>query len=259
MRFPRSILITGASSGIGYALARAYAAPATTLALGGRDAARLDSVAAECRAHGAEVRAFLADVTDAAAMRRHVEETHHAAPLDLVVANAGISEISGPGGETEAQARHIYAVNVEGVMNTVFPAIDAMRARTARDGGVRGQIAIMASLAGFHGYPGAPAYVASKNAVRAWGESLRGELYGEGIRVSVICPGFVATPMTAGATFPQPFKISAERAAEIVKRGLLRDRARIAFPWPTYFAAWLGIALPERMVDPLIRRMPKKR
>ena len=120
-------------------------------------------------------------------------------------------------------------------------------------------IAIMASLAGFHGYPGAPAYVASKNAVRAWGESLRGELYGEGIRVSVICPGFVATPMTDGATFPQPFKIGPERAAEIIKRGLARDRSRIAFPWPTYFAAWLGIALPERMVDPLIRRMPKKR
>ena len=258
MRFPRSILITGASSGIGHALARIYAGPGVTLALGGRDAMRLDAAAAESRARGAEVRSFAADVTDAAAMRRHVEEAHRASPLDLVIANAGISEISGPGGETEEQARRIFAVNVDGVMNTVFPAIDAMRVRTA-SGGVRGQIAIMASLAGFHGYPGAPAYVASKNAVRAWGESLRGELHGDGIRVSVICPGFVATPMTAGATFPQPFKISAERAAEIVKRGLARDRSRIAFPWPTYFAAWLGIALPERMVDPLIRRMPNKR
>jgi short-subunit dehydrogenase len=258
MRFPRSILITGASSGIGTALARAYAAPGVTLTLNGRHANRLAAIVAECRTRGAEVRSFISDVTDAAAMRRHIEEADRAAALDLVVANAGISEISGPGGETEEQARRIYAVNVEGVMNTVFPAVDAMRARAARDG-VRGQIAIMASLAGFHGYPGAPAYVASKNAVRAWGESLRGELYGEGIRVSVICPGFVATPMTDGATFPQPFKIGPERAAEIIKRGLARDRSRIAFPWPTYFAAWLGIALPERMVDPLIRRMPKKR
>jgi len=258
MRFPRSILITGASSGIGHALARIYAAPGITLALGGRDATRLNAIVAECRAHGAEVRSFAADVTDAVAMRRHVEEADRASPLDLVIANAGISEISGPGGETEEQARRIFAVNVDGVMNTVFPAVDAMRVRAA-NADMRGQIAIMASLAGFHGYPGAPAYVASKNAVRAWGESLRGELHGDGIRVSVICPGFVATPMTAGATFPQPFKISAERAAEIVKRGLARDRSRIAFPWPTYFAAWLGIALPERMVDPLIRRMPKKR
>lgn len=258
MRFPHSILITGASSGIGHALARIYATSGVTLALGGRDATRLDAIVTECRARGAEVRPFAVDVTDAAAMRRHVEDADRARPLDLVIANAGISEISGPGGETEEQARRIFAVNVEGVMNTVFPAIDAMRARGA-NGTVRGQIAIMASLAGFHGYPGAPAYVASKNAVRAWGESLRGELYHDGIRVSVICPGFVATPMTAGASFPQPFKISAERAAEIVKRGLARDRSRIAFPWPTYFAAWLGIALPERMVDPLIRRMPKKR
>jgi short-subunit dehydrogenase len=77
--------------------------------------------------------------------------------------------------------------------------------------------------------------------------------------VSVICPGFVTTPMTDGATFPQPFKMGAERAARIVKRGLAKNRARIAFPLPTYFAAWLGIALPERLVDPLIRRMPKKR
>lgn len=258
MRFPRSILITGASSGIGRALAFAYAAPGVTLALGGRDAQRIDSVVAACRAKGAVASAFLADVVDKESMRRHVGAADRAATLDLVIANAGISEISGPGGETEEQARRIFAVNVDGVMNTVFPAVDAMRAREPVDG-VRGQIAIMASLAGFHGYPGAPAYVASKNAVRAWGESLRGELHGEGIRVSVICPGFVATPMTDGATFPQPFKLSAERAAQIVKRGLARDRSRIAFPWPTYFAAWLGIALPERMVDPLIRRMPKKR
>lgn len=258
MRFPRSILITGASSGIGRALAHAYATPGVKLALGGRDAKRMDVVVSEARAKGAEASAFLVDVVDTVAMRRHVEAAERAAPLDLVVANAGISEISGPGGETEEQARRIFAVNVDGVMNTVFPAVDAMRARPPVDG-VRGQIAIMSSLAGFHGYPGAPAYVASKNAVRAWGESLRGELHGEGILVSVICPGFVATPMTDGATFPQPFKLSAERAAEIVKRGLARDRSRIAFPWPTYFAAWLGIALPERMVDPLIRRMPKKR
>lgn len=258
MRFPHSILITGASSGIGAALARGYARPGTTLALGGRDGARTESIAAECRARGADVSIFIADVADAVTMRRHVDQAERARPLDLVIANAGISEISGPGGETEEQARRIFAVNVDGVMNTVFPAIDAMRAH-APQSGERGQIAIMSSLAGFHGYPGAPAYAASKNAVRAWGESLRGELYREGIYVSVICPGFVATPMTDGATFPQPFKIGAERAAEIIARGLARGRSRIAFPWPTYFAAWLGIALPEWMVDPMIRRMPNKR
>jgi short-subunit dehydrogenase len=258
MRFPRSILITGASSGIGAALAREYARPGVTLALGGRDRARTEAIVEACRARGAAASASIADVIDRDAMHRVVSEADSAAPLDLVIANAGISAISGPGGETEAQAREIFATNVDGVMNTVFPAIEAMRAHAPRNG-VRGQIAIVSSLAGFHGYPGAPAYVASKNAVRAWGESLRGELYGEGIRVSVICPGFVATPMTAGATFPQPFKISAERAARIVASGLARGRSRIAFPWPTYFAAWLGIALPERMVDPLIRRMPKKR
>jgi len=258
MRFPRSILITGASSGIGSALAREYARPGVTLALGGRDIGRTTAIVNECRARGANATAGIFDVTEPAASHRFVVDSDRAASLDLVIANAGISAISGPGGETEEQARAIFATNVDGVMNIVFPAVAAMRTRAPRDG-TRGQIAIMSSLAGFHGYPGAPAYVASKNAVRAWGESLRGELYHEGIRISVICPGFIETPMTAGATFPQPFKISAEKAARIIARGLARGRSRIAFPFPTYVAAWLGIALPERMVDPLIRRMPKKR
>ena len=257
MRAPRSILITGASSGIGRALALAYAAPGVALALGGRDAARTESVAAACRSLGAESVGRIADVTDADAMRGWIGEADAARPLDLVIANAGIGGVSGPDGEPEVQAREIIAVNVDGVLNTVYPAIAAMRAREKRDG-VRGQIAIMSSLAGFRGYPGAPAYAASKAAVRSWGESLRGEFYNDGIMVSVICPGFVETPMTEENHFPQPFKMSAERAARIVKRGLARNRARIAFPLPTYMAAWLGVALPEWICDALVRRLPRK-
>jgi short-subunit dehydrogenase len=258
MRFPRSILITGASSGIGAALARGYAEAGVTLALGGRDTKRLESVAAVCRARGAEVATDRIDVTDRDAVARWIEARDRAAPLDLVFANAGISGTSGAQGEEFHQARQIMSVNVEGVFNTVYPAIAAMRGHAPR-AGVRGQIAIMSSLAGFRGFPGAPAYAASKAAVRSWGESLRGELYGEGIMVSVICPGFVTTPMTDGAEFPQPFKMGAERAARIVKRGLEKNRPRIAFPMPTYMAAWLGVAMPEWLCDRLIRRIPQKR
>ncbi len=116
----------------------------------------------------------------------------------------------------------------------------------------------MSSLAAFRGFPGAPAYCASKAAVRVWGEALRGELYGAGIGVSVICPGYVRSSMTAVNDFPMPLLMDAERAARIIRRGLARNRPRIAFPWRLYAAVWLISALPPSLTDPLLRRLPKK-
>jgi len=121
-----------------------------------------------------------------------------------------------------------------------------------------GQIAIMASLAGYRGLPGAPAYCASKAAVKAWGEGLRGHLRSDNIRVSVICPGFVTTRMTAVNKFKMPFLMDAERAARIMIKGLAEDSGRIAFPWPMAFGAWLTAALPDRVMEAVGRRMPDK-
>ncbi len=251
MKNPESVLITGASSGIGDALAEAYAAPGVTLMLCGRDEARLEAVAGRCRARGAEVATAQFDVTDAAAAAHSVDEAASRAPLDLVIANAGISGGT-EGGEGADQARRIFAVNLDGVLNTVLPAISAMQARG------RGQIALMSSLAGFRGFPGAPAYCASKAAVRTWGEALRGALRGDGIEVSVICPGFVRSPMTADNPYPMPLIIDAEKAARIIKAGLARGRARIAFPWPLYFLVWAFGALSPGLTDPLFSRLPEK-
>lgn len=252
MKNPKSILITGASSGIGEALARLYAAPGVTLALGGRDVTRLDAVAAACRERGADAHARPGDVTDAEATASWIADSDRHAALDLVIANAGISAGTGGAGEGADQARRILAVNVGGVMNTVFPAIAVMRARR------RGQIAVMASLAGFRGMPGAPAYCASKATIRIWGEGLRGELRGDGIEVSVICPGFVRSPMTAANPFPMPLLMDAERAAVIIRRGLGRDRARIAFPFPLYVLAWGFAALPAWLSDVLLPAPPAR-
>jgi short-subunit dehydrogenase len=237
---PRSILITGASSGIGAALARGYAGPGVALALGGRDAARLAAVAAAARDRGAAATPAAVDVADAAAMAGWIEAADAAAPLDLVIANAGIAD-----GRPEAAAA-VVAVNVGGVLNTVQAAVARMLPRR------RGQIAVMASLAAFRGYPGAAAYCASKAAVRTFGEALRAELAPAGIRVAVICPGFVATPMTASSRNPMPFIMSADRAAAIIRRGLARDRGRIAFPLPLYALTWLFAALPDGAADLLL-------
>lgn len=252
MRDPRSIVITGASSGIGAALAAAYAGHGIRLALTGRNAGRLAVVADTCRQAGAEVTAAPLDVTDAAALAAWLGEIDGAGPVDLVIANAGISAGTGQGREPAAQIRAIFAVNLDGVLNTVMPLLPAFQARR------RGQIAIMSSLAGFRGFPGAPAYCASKAAVRVWGEALRGDLGNDGVEVSVICPGYIASPMTAVNKFHMPMLMPADRAAQIIRRGLARGRARIAFPWPVYAAAWLIGCLPPALTDPLLSLLPRK-
>ncbi len=262
-----SILITGASSGIGAALAEAYAKPGVLLSLTGRNAARLEAVASLCRAHGAAVATRALDVTDRATMAAWIAECDAARPLDLVVANAGIS--AGTGGipkehgiEAPQQAQRIFAVNVDGVFNTVEPAVPLMRRHAPRPDvpahAARGQIAIVSSLAGFRGFPGAPAYSASKAAVKAWGEALTPLLAPDGIAVSVVCPGFVTTAMTARNDFRMPFLMSVEAAAARIRDGLARGRPRIAFPWPMHMAAWLLAALPPAWSDRLLAKAPAK-
>ena len=245
MKSPRSILITGASSGIGAALARAYAGPGVNLALSGRNEGRLDKVAGACRKRGAEAEARLIDVTDGPAMVRWMAAVDDGHPLDLVIANAGISG-------AEERAREIFAVNLAGVLNTVLPAIPPMKGRG------RGQIAIMSSIAAIRGLPSAPAYAASKAAVKAYGEGLRGSLAADGVRVTVICPGFVKSPMTASNRFPMPFLMEAEKAAGIIRRGLAREAPLIAFPWPLVWGMRLASALPSRIADSLLGRVPEK-
>lgn len=249
----QSILITGASSGLGAALAVAYAKTGVHLHLGARRADLLEAVAEKCREAGAEVTMRTIDVTAAAEMAEWIAQCHRRSALDLVIANAGISGGTSGGHESDAQVRAIFAVNLDGVLNTVLPALPLMIAQG------KGQVGIMASLAGHRGFPGAPAYCGSKAAVKVWGEGLRGEMAAEGIGVSVIMPGFVTTPMTEVNDFPMPFLMPPERAAEIIRRGLGRNQARISFPWPTAFIAWLIGALPPAFTDLWLNWAPKKR
>ncbi len=251
-RNPRSILITGASSGIGAALAIAYAAPGVTLALSGRNQARLDEIAQQCSESGANVKTLVIDVTDRVAMKAWINDLDDETPLDLVVANAGISGGASRDGEEERQTRDIFSINLDGVLNTMWPAIEAMRPRKA------GQLGIVSSIAGFRGLPGAPAYSASKAAVLNYGDALRGMLHEDGIHVSVICPGYVVSRMTDTNNFPMPFLMPADKAAKIIKQGLANTRGRIAFPWPMFWLVRLLQALPIALTDPVLRRLPKK-
>jgi NAD(P)-dependent dehydrogenase (short-subunit alcohol dehydrogenase family) len=251
----RGVLITGASSGLGRALAEACAEPGAVLHLGGRDAARLKATAEACRARGASVEARVLDVTDAPAV---AEWVRRAGRLDLVIANAGIS--GGTGGATEPadQAQRIFATYVGGVLNTALPAIELMARQEPGPDGVRGRVAVIASIASFVAAPGAPAYCAAKAAVQRWAEALDATERARGIRLHAVCPGYVRTPMTARNAFPMPFLMDAEEAARRSLAGIARGRVRVVYPLPLYLAARLVGGLPPRWRNALFGRLPAK-
>jgi short-subunit dehydrogenase len=239
----QTVLITGASSGIGRALALHYADQRCALGLLGRNAERLEAVAAECRKRGAQVRTGALDIRQRASMKTWIEEFDRASPVDLVVANAGVMEGRRPGGDIEPAdaAYELIETNVLGVFNTIQPLLPAMMARG------RGHIAIVSSLAGFIPLPDSPSYCASKSAVMSYGLSLRALLAARGIGVGVVCPGYIDTPMMHRESGPKPFKMTAEKAASLIDRGIERNRALIVFPVFFGLMTRLSALLPDRI------------
>ena len=223
-------------------MALEYAAPGIVLGLVGRDPHRLDQVAAGCRARGADAVIGVVDVSDRAALAAWLQDFDRLNPVDLVVANAGIL-VRMPGGELEPadDAYRLMQINVLGVLNTAQPMISRMKERG------RGQLALVASVAAFTPLPHSPSYSASKAAVLNYGLSLRAVLARHGIKVSVICCGFVETPMIADIKDPKPFNMTAEKAAARIRRGLDHDRAVIMFPLLFALMSRIDGLLPDRV------------
>lgn len=248
----RNILITGASGGIGSALAKAYAATGTRLILTGRNRDKLTVCARECEQQGAEVIIEVLDITDFSAVSEWVVTIQNKYPLDLVIANAGVNSTIGAQGEAETflGIKKVFDVNTYGVIATIAPLIDAMKKNR------QGQIAIVSSLAAYRGLPQSPAYSASKAAIKVYGEALRAWLKPYNIKVSVICPGFVTSAMCDSLSGPKPLLWQADKAAFVIKRKLSRNKGHIAFPWILHCVTWLTSVLPARLIDPLLR-LPK--
>lgn len=248
---PVSVLITGATGGIGSALAQVYAAPGVTLVLHGRNAAQLSAVAERCAARGATVRTHAVDARDLPAFRAWLAAMAAEMPIDLAFVNAGVNIQIDPALRAERwpEVENLVAVNVLAAFATVDTLLPAMRARK------RGQIALISSLAGYYGLPISPSYSASKAALKAYGEAIRGLVAAEGVGVTVVMPGFVETPMELAFPGPKPFLWSAERAARVIRHRLERNPARISFPFPLDLGSWFTAVVPAALAQRLIALM----
>jgi len=169
--------------------------------------------------------------------------------LDLVIINAGMNTHVGSAGEPEPwdEVEALLDVNLKAAMRITQTVLPAMRARRV------GQIALISSLAGYFGLPVTPSYCASKAGLKAYGEALRGWLGPEGIKVNVIMPGYVKSPMCDDMPGPKPFLWSPERAAKVIRKGLERDQARISFPFPLNFGTWWLAVLPAELSIRIVR------
>jgi NAD(P)-dependent dehydrogenase (short-subunit alcohol dehydrogenase family) len=245
----RRVFITGASSGIGAALAQHYAAQGAVLGLAGRNRERLMELGL-----AGQSRCYVLDVRDAEALQRAAEDfmQHYGTP-DLVIANAGVSR----GTLTELAEdipafQAIMDINVLGMMQTFQPFIHAMK-----DAG-HGQLVGIASVAGLRGLPGSGAYSASKAAAIAYLESLRVELLGSGIHVTTICPGYIRTPMTDVNTFPMPFLMEIDDAAKSIARIIQRRKRFAIFPWQMSVIGRLMKLIPAPVWDWAMKQAPRK-
>jgi hypothetical protein len=249
---PRIVFLTGASSGIGAALARHYAAQGAVLGLLARRQTGLDALASILPA--GTTATYAGDVRDAGTLQRAAADfiARFGTP-DIVIANAGVSRGTLTEFADDLPAfRAVFDTNVLGLVHTFHPFLAAMR--DARHGTLVG----IASVAGFRGLPGAGAYSASKAATIAYLESLRVEQSGSGVAVVTICPGYVATPMTARNRYRMPFLLGADEAARLIAKAIERRKRFYILPWPMALLALALRLLPRPLYDAAFARAPRK-
>jgi len=250
---PRCVVITGASRGLGAALARHYAAPGVRLLLVARRLEPLMEVAAQCSAQGAMVESFACDVRDQVRLTRELQRRDAEHPIDLVVANAGMEASLGAGGAPES-VETVFAqidTNLAGALVSVLAVLPQMQERR------RGSLVLVSSLAALQPLADQPTYCATKAGLLAWGEAARPWLARFDISVTVACPGFIATGMAEHYAGWRPLEWSADKAARAIAKGAARGRAVVAFPWVLRAAIGLGRLVPRGLREAVAGRLFK--
>lgn len=254
----QTIVITGASSGIGRALAIAYAKPGVCLLLLARSLSKLHAVQVQCEQQGAKVKVASLDVTDSAPLQAWLQAEDALWPVDLLIVNAGSSlrQIQAQYADDDllddiavsTAENQLVAVHMQGMINTVHALLPLMRARGC------GQIAIMSSMNAFFTVPQSVCYGAVKAGMLHYALALRAQLASDGIFVNAICPGWVESALTQLNTHAMPLKMSGAQAAAKIQRGLLRNQPVIAFPWQLRWLAYFFNFLPRRLSLFMLRR-----
>lgn len=245
------VVITGASSGIGLALARHYLAGGAKVALIARRGELLQNLAAE---FPDSVFIYPLDVRNAEALAGVANDFMSRVGVpDLVIANAGVSRGTLTEYAEDMDAfQQVFDINVMGMVNTFQPFLQAMRAAKT------GRLVGIASVAGFRGLPGSGAYSASKAAAISYLESLRVELRNSGVKVITLCPGYIKTPMTHLNPYPMPFILEVDEAARRLARVIERGSSFAVVPWQMVIVGSLLKILPNALYDLLFKNAPHK-
>jgi short-subunit dehydrogenase len=243
------VMVTGASSGIGRGVAVAIARRGARVCLVARRAETLSEIVGEIKSLGGQALALPGDVQDANAMREAADQFRQRfGSIDILIANAGIASTKDAAELSASEVASVINVNVIGAANSVAAVVSDMVARG------RGHLVVISSLAAYRGLPKSAAYCASKAAVSAFFESLRLDLQPRGIDVTIIHPGFIKTPLTAGRHAQMPFLMELDDAVEKILRAIEKRKKSYAFPWQLASVVRAGMLMPTVMYDWISRR-----
>eukprot|EP00457_Paulinella_chromatophora_P012298 gb/GEZN01012497.1/.p1 GENE.gb/GEZN01012497.1/~~gb/GEZN01012497.1/.p1 ORF type:complete len:324 (-),score=35.15 gb/GEZN01012497.1/:80-1051(-) len=249
LKIPKVIVISGASSGIGEALAVRYAGAGIVLGLTGRNKGRLASVAAQCRKKGATVVEGELDVTDSKSMDDWLLSLDDKYPVDLVIANAGVTVNTANTHDSLGRSVDaVFGTNVRGAFNTILPLVARMKSRKS------GQLVFMSSVSGYGPCRGMFDYCSSKACIKVFAEAFRWLLYRDGVHVNVLVPGFITSPMTAANKDHMPFMMDMAPCIEKMVVGLARDVPVIHTHWHFSLLAWILLqVLPDDFRDTIAK------
>jgi len=238
------VMITGASSGIGRGLTLELARRGAAIGLVARRSELLAEIVTEIEAANGKALALVVDVNDAEALRREADRLRRElGPIDVLIANAGIATVDHAVDLHPAQVANVIKVNVLGAVNSVAAVLPEMVARG------EGQLVAISSLSAYRGLPKSAAYCASKAALSSFFECVRIDIQNSGVDVTIIHPGFIKTPLTAGRHSKMPFLMELDEAVKKMIRAIEKRKKTVAFPWQLASIVRLGMVMPNFMYD----------